>query len=228
MSNQHNAYLKAMGIDVWIERSPSLKSVQPVSEATAEPETSLDIESLDWQALRSVVAECQNCELAKTRSQTIFGAGKQTASLMILGDAPTEEDEQQGEPFSGEPGKLLTAMLKAMGYKRSDVYILNTVKCKTAQNKEPSVDEAISCEPYLIRQINLLQPELILALGNFTAQRLLKTKSTLGRLRGQLHHVDGINAPIVVSYHPAYLLRAANEKRKAWEDLQLAMKELKV
>jgi uracil-DNA glycosylase family 4 len=239
MSNQHNAYLKAMGIDVWVERTSTtplaekkphteLPSVQSVSAATAEPETSLDIESLDWQALRSIVAECQNCELAKTRSQTIFGAGKQTASLMILGDAPSEEDEQQGEPFSGEAGKLLTAMLKAMGYQRSDVYILNTVKCKTAKNNEPSIDEAMSCEPYLIRQINLLQPELILALGNFTAQWLLKTKSTLGRLRGQLHYVDGINAPIVVSYHPAYLLRSPNEKRKAWEDLQIAMKELKI
>jgi len=229
-----------MGVDVWIERAPAatplaekrpqaeLSSVQPVTAATAEPETSLDIESLDWQALRSVVAECQNCELAKTRTQTIFGAGKQTASLMILGDAPSEDDEQQGQPFSGEAGKLLTAMLKAMGYQRSDVYILNTVKCKTAQNKEPSVDEAMSCEPYLIRQINLLQPELILALGSFTAQWLLKTKSTLGRLRGQLHYIDGVNAPIVVSYHPAYLLRSPNEKRKAWEDLQIAMKELKI
>jgi len=228
-----------MGINVWLERTSAtpltekkphaeLSPVQSVSAATVEPETSLNVESLDWQALRSVVAGCQNCELAKTRSQTVFGVGKQTASLIILGDAPSEEDEQQGEPFSGEPGKLLTAMLKAMGYKRSDVYILNTIKCKKVKNKEPSVDEAMSCEPYLIRQINLLQPELILALGNFAAQRLLKTKSTLSRLRGQLHYVDGINAPIVVSYHPVYLLRAANEKRKAWEDLQIVMKELKL
>jgi DNA polymerase len=250
MSN--NAYLKAMGIDVWVERNPSvpdtinfpedssfekdkniesLVEVTPevaIKESTAEPIVEIKIEELDWQSLRSLVSKCQNCDLAKNRTQTVFGSGKQTASLMIIGDAPNEEDDKQGNVFSGQSGKLLTAMLKAMGYQRNDVYVSNIVKCHTSENKEPEEDEAASCEPYLIRQINLVQPKLILALGSAAAQWLLKSKSTIGRLRGQLHFVDNVNAPILVSYHPAYLLRAPNEKRKAWEDLQIAMKELAI
>jgi len=256
MSNK-SAYLKAMGIDVWVERNPTTPDIVNVeSELSAvekaeptvvsTPETSIsapiesnenieaeviattNVETLDWQALRAHVSECQLCGLSKTRTQTIFGSGNKTASLMIIGDAPNAEDEQQGESFSGQAGKLLTAMLKAMGYQRNDVYISNIVKCKTTENQEPSEEQAISCEPYLLRQISLLKPELILALGNAAAQRLLKSKSTMSRLRGQLHYVDGINAPVLVSYHPTYLLAAPNEKRKAWEDLQLAMKELKL
>lgn len=244
-----------MGIDVWVERNPSVPDVanfdadrssaiiqqaEPAVDSEipasiesfdANEETTTiktNIEVLDWQALRKVVSECQSCDLSKTRRQTIFGSGKQTASLMVIGDAPNEQDEQQGDVFSGQAGKLLTAMLKAMGYQRNDVYISNVVKCRTPQNQEPSVAEAASCESYLIRQINLLQPKLILALGSVTAQRLLKSKSTMGRLRSQLHYIDGINAPILVSYHPTYLLAAPNEKRKAWEDLQMAMKELAI
>ena len=235
-----------MGIDVWVERTPSVEIQTPEPAVVSTPEVSTpisiesnenieaeviattNIETLDWQALRTHVSECQLCELSKTRTQTIFGTGNQTASLMIIGDVPNADDEQQGEPFSGQAGKLLTAMLKAMGYQRNDVYISNIVKCKTAENQEPSEDEATSCEPYLLRQIKLLQPKLILALGNAAAQRLLKSKSTMSRLRGQLHYVDGINAPILVSYHPTYLLAAPNEKRKAWQDLQIAMKELKL
>ncbi|MCK5386484.1 MAG: uracil-DNA glycosylase [Gammaproteobacteria bacterium] len=256
MSNK-SAYLKAMGIDVWVERNPiipdivngeaelsAVEEAEPTVVSTSETSipapiesnenieaeviATTNIETLDWQPLRTHISECQLCGLSKTRTQTIFGSGNQTASLMIIGDVPNADDEQQGEPFSGQAGKLLTAMLKAMGYQRSDVYISNIVKCKTTENQEPAEDEAISCEPYLLRQIKLLQPKLILALGNAAAQRLLKSKSTMSRLRGQLHYVDGINAPILVSYHPTYLLAAPNEKRKAWEDLQLAMKELKV
>jgi uracil-DNA glycosylase len=255
MSNK-SAYLKAMDIDVWVERNPTtpdivnveaelpaVEKVEPTVVST--PETSIpapiesnenievevittNVETLDWQALRTHVSECQLCGLSKTRTQTIFGSGNQTASLMIVGDAPNAEDEQQGDVFSGQAGKLLTAMLKAMGYQRNDVYISNIVKCKTAENQELSEEQAISCEPYLLRQISLLKPKLILALGNAAAQRLLKSKSTMSRLRGQLHYVDGINPPILVSYHPTYLLAAPNEKRKAWEDLQIVMKELKV
>lgn len=246
-----------MGIDVWIERNPvipdivnveaelsAVEKAEPTVVSTPETSTPAPIESnenieaeviaitnvetLDWQALRSHVSECQLCELSKTRTQTIFGSGDQTASLMIIGNAPNAEDDKQGNIFSGQAGKLLTAMLKAMGYQRNDVYISNIVKCKTAEKQEPSEEQAISCEPYLLRQISLLKPELILALGNAAAQRLLKSKSTMSRLRGQLHYVDGINPPILVSYHPTYLLAAPNEKRKAWQDLQIAMKELKL
>ncbi len=237
MSNQHNAYLKAMGIDVWVERTPSIPAIkarqqtepelEPLApESISKPEKNLNIESLDWPALRSIVAECQNCELAKTRTQTVFGTGKQTASMMIIGDAPNDEDDKQGDVFSGQAGKLLNAMLKAMGFQRNDVYISNLVKCRRPENQELSIENVTACESYLIRQIKLVQPDLILALGSITAQRLLKSKSTMGRLRGQLHYIDGVNVPIIVSFEPAYLLRSANEKRKAWEDLQMAMKQL--
>ena len=240
MTNK-NAYLKEMGIDVWVERNPEVKNQDIVnvgrpipiaSERKVErkpeviPTTSIveaessvietiDIKSLDWQALQKKVASCQLCELSQARTQTNFGVGNQTASLMIIADETNEQS-----------GKLLSSMLKAMDYQRSDVYISNIIKCGTDENNDASELQVELCEPYLLRQISLLQPKLILALGNASAHRLLKSKSTMNRLRGQLHYVDGINAPILVSYHPTYLLAAPNEKRKAWEDLQLAMKEL--
>ena len=249
MSDQKNAYLKAMDIDVWVERTPSIPDlVQPISHVESdvksiEPEslsipksdevkvqaevvTEVNIEQLDWPALQSVVAECNNCELSNNRKKSIFGIGNQTASLMIIGDAPNTEDERQSEPFSGKAGVLLTAMLKAMGYQRNDVYISNLVKCKTSENQDPNSDEVASCESYLLRQIKLVQPDLILVLGGIAAQRLLKSKSTLSRLRGQLHYIDDVTTPIIVSFDPAYLLRSPNEKRKAWDDLQTAMTEL--
>lgn len=260
MPSRQKAYLKAMGIDVWVERTPSAPEVTipdaeqvstitqravtqvetkaatptPVSTETVDsaketipgPQTTINVDTLDWQALYSLVCECENCDLSKNRTKTLFGAGNQTASLMIISDAPNEADEQQAMPFTGDAGQLLTAMLKAMGYQRTDVYISTLVKCRTAENQDPSVEEVAACEPYLLRQIKLIQPDLILALGGVAAQRLLKSKSTLGRLRGQLHYIDGINAPVIVSFDPAYLLRSPNEKRKAWEDLQLAMKKL--
>lgn len=244
-----NAYLKEMGIDVWVERNPSKEipkqqkpfvssetmtsapgKVKEFIEPKIEQAVTLAaaVETLDWQALQSHVAECQSCDLSQTRTQTLFGSGSQTAALMIVGNAPNSIDEQQGDVFSGEAGKLLTSMLKAMGFQRNEVYLSNIVKCKTAENQEPSEQQSTSCESYLLRQISLLKPKLILALGNAAAQSLLNTKSTMNRLRGQLHYIDGINSPVLVSYHPTYLLAAPNEKRKAWEDLQLAMKELDI
>ena len=241
-----NAYLKEMGIDVWVERNPvvqELESELPIIEnpqasfstlpvveikenINSEITTVINVEKFDWQALTAHVAECQLCELSKTRFQTLLGSGSQNAELMIVGNAPTNADEQQGNIFSGETGELLSAMLKAMGYQRNDVYITNIVKCKTVENQEPTEEQALSCKAYLLRQISLIKPKLILALGNSAAQQLLNSKSTMNRLRGQFHYVDTINAPILVSYHPTYLLASPNEKRKAWKDLQLAMKEL--
>ena len=238
-----------MDIDVWVERTstvslpaashekltqktplvePEQKPVHvPIPESAPEAESSLaKVEKLNWHELNSTVTECQLCGLAKTRAKTIPGAGKQTSSLMVIGGAISKEDEQVGEPFSGKAGKLLTAMLKAMGFQRNDVFITNIVKCHNTENQDPSIEEVAACEPYLLRQINLLQPDLILVLGSVTAQRLLKSKSTMSRLRGQLHYIEGIDTPVIVSFEPDYLLRSPNEKRKAWEDLQMAMKEL--
>lgn len=264
-----SAYLKAMGIDVWLERNilpqntdidiePPISHapaqrlqpesiLQPKSEKAAAPcvkenitdveETlkndnsladidSVDVSVLDWPALEERVSSCFLCELAKTRSCALSGSGNKNAALMIIGDAPTEEDDNKQGLFSGASGALLTAMLKAMGYQRQDVYLTNTVKCKTQSNQPPSALELATCEDYLLRQIQLVQPKLILAMGNIAAQSLLKSKSTMTRLRGQLHYIEGVKAPVLVSYHPTYLLAAANEKRKAWQDLQFAMKEL--
>lgn len=260
MSEQQHAYLKAMGIDIWVERVPSVQveemppivpepvAVEPVTQAIPEPEQipeeiltqavpeyeqsnpesepSNNINSLNWQELKTVVAECQLCDLSTNREKVIFGAGNQSSSLMILGDAPVAEDEKQGLPFSGEAGNLLTAMIRAMGYQRHDVYISNLVKCRTGENQDPSAEEVAVCDAYLKRQIQLIQPKVILALGSVTAQRLFKSKSTMSRLRGQLHYIDDIVIPVIVTYEPGYLLRSPSEKRKAWEDLQLAMKEL--
>lgn len=240
MTNK-NAYLKEMGIDVWVERNSEVESRDianvgkpipitsevkverkekvntstPNIEVTPAVVETIDIKSLDWQALQKKVASCQLCELSQARTQKNFGVGNQTASLMIIADDTNEQS-----------GKLLTSMLKAMNYQRSDVYISDIVKCTTTEKTDVSETQAEACEPYLLRQISLVQPKLILALGNASAQRLLKSKSTMNRLRGQLHYVDGINAPILVSYHPTYLLAAPTEKRKAWEDLQHAIKEL--
>lgn len=246
MSNK-SAYLKAMGIDVWLERKQTIsdteKSIKIISGSAevkeaikqtpelnkAKPQTvELNIETLDWQALQSVVADCRLCDLSQTRKQVVFGAGNKNASLMIVAEAPGAEEDLQGQPFVGKSGQLLTAMLKAMGYLRNDVYITNILKCHPSQNCDPSVEESAQCWPYLKRQIELIQPDLILALGSIAAQRLLHSKSTLGRLRGQLHYIEDMSVPVIVTYHPAYLLRAPNEKRKAWEDLQMAMKELNV
>ena len=246
MSNQQNAYLKAMGIDVWVERNsshsplvntspeivPEVKFEEPTAASIQQPEpiveveTKINIDKLDWPSLHSLVAACTDCDLSNNRKKTIFGNGNQTASLMIIGDAPSSEDELQGEPFSGKAGTLLTAMLKAMGFRRNDIYITNLVKCCTSENQDPSVEEVATCESYLQRQIRLVQPDLILVLGSIAAQRFLKSKSTLTRLRGQLHYIEDISTPIIVSFDPAYLLRSPNEKRKAWDDLQTAMKEL--
>ena len=253
MSNK-KAYLKEMRVDVWLERNHSIEtpaqqkpvvvSSESITPAPVEvkeaieseikhdvvnpvnPVNPVNIETLDWRALHSHVAECQLCDLSGSRTQTLFGSGSHTAPLMIIGGAPNLNDEQQGDVFSAEAGKLLSAMLKAMGFQRNQVYLSNIIKCKTPENQEPSEQQAASCESYLLRQISLLKPKLILALGTAAAQSLLKTKSNMNRLRGQLHYIDGIRSPILISYHPTYLLAAPNEKRKAWEDLQLAMKEL--
>lgn len=243
MSEQQHAYLKAMGIDIWVEREPVIKAeeaafiepqpvaadpeiVEPGIQPSPEADPASKIESLNWQELQSTVAECKLCDLSAKSAKVIFGAGDQTASLLILGDAPTVQDEQQGAPFSGEAGNLLTAMIKAMGYQRNQVYISNLVKCRTDEKQDPSIEQVAACDAYLKRQVQLIQPKVILALGSITAQRLLKSKSTMSRLRGQLHYTDGIAVPVIVTYEPGYLLRSPSEKRKAWEDLQLAMKEL--
>ena len=176
----------------------------------------------DWQELRARVAACTRCTLCSTRTQTVFGVGNQRAEWLIVGEAPGAEEDRQGEPFVGRAGQLLNSMLRAIGLAREQVYIANVLKCRPPGNRDPAVSEASECLPYLEQQVALLKPKIMLAVGRIASQNLLRTDVTLGRLRGQVHAFGASRVPLVVTYHPAYLLRTPTDKRKAWEDLKFA------
>ena len=198
-------------------------SVPEIPSAPALPDD--DVAQLDWAALRERVASCRACALCEGRTQTVFGTGANDADWLIVGEAPGAEEDRQGEPFVGRAGLLLNAMLKAIGRERQSVYIANILKCRPPRNRDPKIEEALCCRPYLDRQIALLKPSLIIAVGRIAAHRLLDTDAPLGRLRGQVHHYGKTSPiPLVVTYHPAYLLRTPGQKRKAWEDLLFAHK----
>jgi uracil-DNA glycosylase len=177
---------------------------------------------VDWPELRARVAACTRCALCNTRTQTVFGVGSQTADWLIVGEAPGAEEDRQGEPFVGRAGQLLNSMLRAIGLTREQVYIANVLKCRPPGNRDPSAGEAAECLPYLEQQIALLKPKIMLAVGRIASQNLLRTEVTLGRLRQQVHRFGLSQVPLVVTYHPAYLLRTPADKRKAWEDLKFA------
>ena len=238
---RQQAYLRAMGIDVWVPRNVNATVVEsPVTKesipTTPKADTEqangsilpdkdvFDVHTLDWHAMRQQVENCQLCELHATRSQAVFGVGNQQADWLIIGEAPGADEDRQGEPFVGRAGQLLNEMLKAIGLQREQVYIANILKCRPPNNRDPKPEEAASCSPYSQRQIELIQPKVILALGRIAAQRLLQCNTSLARLRGQVHHLDTSPSPVIVTYHPAYLLRSPAEKRKAWQDLQFANK----
>jgi len=181
------------------------------------------VESLDWRELQSCVAACTGCELHRTRTRTVFGTGNRQADWMIIGEAPGAEEDRQGEPFVGRAGQLLTEMLRATGQQREDVFITNILKCRPPQNRDPRPAEVASCHAWLQRQIALVRPSLILAVGRIAAHNLLETDVPVGRLRGRIHHYGEGRIPLIVTYHPAYLLRSPLEKRKSWEDLRLAL-----
>lgn len=210
--HQRRAYLQAMGIDVWLTRDAD------------EPVTSDDnvAEHLDWGELRECVSGCTRCELSSSRTQTVFGVGDQQANWMIIGEAPGAEEDRRGEPFVGRAGKMLDEMLRAIGQSRSSVFIANILKCRPPNNRDPKPSEAAACRDYLERQIALVQPKIILAVGKIAAQNLLGSDEPVGRMRGQTHSLNGI--PLVVTYHPAYLLRSPSQKRKSWDDLCLALR----
>lgn len=183
------------------------------------------IQQLDWSDLQSCVQHCQACSLHKTRTQTVFGIGDTKPDWLIVGEAPGMEEDAKGEPFVGQAGKLLDNMLAALDLKRGEkVYIANVLKCRPPENRNPTPEEVQHCQPFLQRQITLMQPRIILALGRFAAQTLLESEQPIGALRGQVHQVQGI--PLVATYHPAYLLRNLPEKAKAWQDLCLAKQVL--
>jgi uracil-DNA glycosylase len=187
------------------------------------------IDSMAWPALREAVAGCTACKLCQGRTNTVFGTGNVRSHWMVVGEAPGEQEDAQGEPFVGKSGQLLDNMLRAIGLSRDasgddparQVYIANSVKCRPPGNRNPAPDELAQCEPFLIRQVALVQPKIILAMGRFAVQSLLRSQEPIGRLRGRVHRYQGV--PLIVTYHPAYLLRNLEEKAKSWDDLCLAL-----
>jgi len=188
------------------------------------------IAAMDWEQLQAAVAGCTACGLCQSRTQTVFGVGSRTASWMIVGEAPGAEEDARGEPFVGQAGRLLDNMLAAIGRSRQvdarePVFIANVLKCRPPGNRNPQPEEVAACEPFLLRQIELLRPQLVLVMGRFAAQSLLHTDAPISALRGLVHRlrVGGREVPAIVSYHPAYLLRNLADKAKAWADLCLAL-----
>lgn len=192
----------------------------PVGDAIAHA-SSMSLET--WSDLEQAVRHCTQCTLHTSRTQTVFGVGNRHAQWMVIGEAPGADEDRKGEPFVGRAGQLLNAMLLAIGLQREQVFIANILKCRPPNNRDPDPEEVNCCMPYLQRQIELVNPRLILCVGRIAAQNLLATDTPIGKLRGTVHHLGAQRKPVVVTYHPAYLLRSPNEKRKAWADLQLAL-----
>ena len=233
---RRQAYLLAMGLETWQRRAaPGVRQVPvtppPREVPPAAPDPSRAPESpvaeLDWPALQARVAACRRCELHRGRTQTVFGVGNPDADLMVVGEAPGADEDRLGEPFVGRAGQLLTAMLRAIGLQRTDVYIANILKCRPPGNRNPTLEEAAACQPFLERQIALIRPKLILSVGAVSAHNLLGTEESVGKLRRRVHHYGAAAVPVLVTYHPAYLLRRPEEKAKAWEDLQQAVRLLR-
>ena len=231
------AYLRALGVDVYVPRDavpevvadavpdaepmraepvqPLAQVVDPASDAPIAD----DAGGYGWEELRAAVAACRRCELHQTRTQTVFGVGNPGARWMFIGEAPGQEEDRQGEPFVGRAGQLLNAMIRALGMRREDVFIANILKCRPPGNRDPKPAEAASCRRFLERQVELVAPTLVIAVGRIAAQDLLATETPIAKLRGKVHSFGAKNWPLVVTYHPAYLLRSPGEKRKAWQDL---------
>jgi DNA polymerase len=247
MDARRLAYLKALDIDVWERRdlpAANQPANQPASEPASEPATEpasdagtlappaktdvrpassgTGIAAMDWETLVASVRACTLCPLHTTRTQGVFGVGNRNADWMVIGEAPGADEDRQGEPFVGRAGQLLNSMLRAIGLAREQVFIANILKSRPPNNRDPRPEEVRACLPYLFRQIELVNPTLILCVGRIAAQTLLETDVPIGKLRGTLHRIAG-NRPMIVTYHPAYLLRSPGEKRKSWADLLLAM-----
>jgi len=210
-------------------RGPEPAAVTPPADAGGLSPRPAGIDAMDWPTLQAAVAGCQACGLCRGRKNTVFGTGDVQADWMIVGEAPGENEDLQGEPFVGQAGQLLDNMLRAVGRSRAGqgaqgAYIANVLKCRPPANRNPQPQEVAQCEPYLTRQVALVRPKIILAMGRFAVQSLLKTEEPIGRLRGRVHRYEGV--PVIVTYHPAYLLRTPADKAKAWADLCLAMNVL--
>jgi uracil-DNA glycosylase len=240
-------YLHAMGVQVWRSRTPAgeagLIAPQDINpepdpdpgpgpgtatmEAAPAPRPRGAGADMDWDTLRAEVAACRACGLCETRTQTVFGVGNRNADLMIVGEAPGVDEDRAGEPFVGRAGRLLNLMLAAIGLRREQVYIANILKCHPPGNRDPSPEEALRCEPFLLHQIELVRPSLVLSVGRISAQNLLRTGTSVGRLRGQWFEFGPDKTPLAVTYHPAYLLRSPDQKGLVWQDLQRVARKLR-
>jgi DNA polymerase len=243
--------LRAMGVILWQPRAPRaaqhVADAQPPAVAFSEPmggavavpgavgdsdrrpdpamDLAMDL-AVDLAALRAQVSVCTRCDLHQSRNQTVFGVGDESARLLVIGEAPGADEDAQGEPFVGRAGKLLNAMLMGIGLAREQVYITNILKCRPPRNRDPHADEVVSCGHYLQQQIAFVAPELILAVGRVAAQNLLGVTTPIGKLRGNIHTHAASALPVLVTYHPAYLLRSPLEKRRVWQDLKMVAARL--
>ncbi len=223
-------YLDQMGIQAWVSNQSVIEKVSDEQNASTNNEVvskQLDEEQIkvaqSLDELKRVVSECTLCDLHRSRTQTVFGVGHPAAEWLIIGEAPGADEDRLGEPFVGRAGQLLTSMLRAMGLAREEVFIANILKCRPPNNRDPQADEVNHCSSYLRQQIELIQPKIILVVGRIAAQSLLNTDTPIGKMRGQQYMYQNTGIPVVATYHPAYLLRSPQQKRKAWEDLKFAM-----
>lgn len=231
LDERRTGILGDMGIPVWRLRSHGMdKDVQPDDAALSHEDVSsavddtVDREGLtgNLEEIAVQIAGCRKCPLHRTRTNTVPGTGNPGADWMFIGEGPGEQEDLQGMPFVGRSGELLTSMIAALKMERNAVFIANVVKCRPPGNRDPGPEEVDACEPYLRRQLELVQPKVIVALGRVSAQVLLKTTHSLAQIRGRIHRYGQGNVPLVVTYHPAYLLRSPGQKKKAWDDLLLA------
>jgi len=207
--SMHDHYLQALGITRWVSRDSS-------KQDPANP----------WFDLENRVATCRACGLCEGRTQTVFGVGDRQAKLMIIGEAPGYHEDQQGEPFVGRAGQLLNKMLASINLSREEVFIANILKCRPPNNRDPLPDEIEKCTNFLDEQIAMIQPALLVAVGRFAAHYLLQSTQSLARLRGRIHHYKRTLTPLIVTYHPAYLLRNPSDKKNAYQDLLFIQKTL--
>lgn len=231
LDQRRRQMLDAMGIQYWVRRDlPAKQHVEVITEHESRqeptPEQSMPQSPADWDLLQLAVKKCSKCSLSQSRQNTVFGVGDQNARVMVIGEAPGEEEDRQGSPFVGRAGMLLNQMLLAAGLSREAVYIANILKCRPPGNRNPDSEEVKACNGYLQQQIALIQPDVILAAGGIAAKNLLQSVEAVGRLRGKMHHYGKTKIPLLVTYHPSYLLRKPSEKAKSWQDLQLLMKLL--
>ncbi|MEN8212720.1 MAG: uracil-DNA glycosylase [Pseudomonadota bacterium] len=234
LDSRRRRMLDAMGIQYWVRREPPLDEQVAVNPGQQQRSDSHEPPAgqsrpqapANWESLQQAVSSCRKCPLCQSRSNTVLGTGDKNARLMVIGEAPGADEDRLGEPFVGRAGQLLTQMLLAAGFPRESVYITNILKCRPPGNRNPNAREISACHDYLQQQIQLVQPQLILAAGGVAATSLLQTDEAVGRLRGSIHHYGAAHVPLLVTYHPSYLLRKPGEKARAWQDLQLLMKQL--